>query len=146
MHDAAGFVAEHRRHAKRWDLAAIARELDGNVAFYIGGSAEDPYEHRQIQAARERVPEAQILTFPGGHLTTSEHPDLLATAIRDIAERHGIPSPACRYTELCRGLPATGREPGEDTHAGRAAAVWFMLAAAAVTVRDADSADIAGAR
>ena len=88
-HNAAGFVSEHRRHARRWDLAAIARDLGGTVALYVGGSDEDPYEHRQIQATRERVPQAEILTFPGGHLTTSEHPDLLATAIRGIAERHG---------------------------------------------------------
>ena len=39
---------------------------------------------------REPVPPAEILTFPGGHLTTSEHPGLLAAAIRDIAERHGV--------------------------------------------------------
>ena len=93
-HNAAGFVGEHRRHAQRWDLAAIARDLDGTVAFYVGGSEEDPYEHRQIPAARERVPGAQILTFPGGHLTTGEHPDLLAAAIRDIAARHGVATPA----------------------------------------------------
>jgi pimeloyl-ACP methyl ester carboxylesterase len=93
-HNAAGFVGEHRRHAQRWDLAAIARDLDGTVAFYVGGSEEDPYEHRQIPAARERVPGAQILTFPGGHLTTGEHPDLLAAAIRDIAVRHGVAAPA----------------------------------------------------
>ena len=92
-HNAAGFVAEHRRHAQRWDLAAIARELDGTVAIYIGGSDEDAYEHRQIPATRERVPEAEVLTFPGGHLTTSEHPDLLAAAIRDIAARHGVSTP-----------------------------------------------------
>jgi pimeloyl-ACP methyl ester carboxylesterase len=90
LHNAAGFVNEHRRHAQRWDLAAIARDLDGTVALYVGGSDEDPYEHRQIQATRERVPEAEVLTFPGGHLTTSEHPDLLAAAIRDIAARHGV--------------------------------------------------------
>lgn len=90
LHDAAGFVKEHRRHAERWDLARVARELDGTVALYVGGSAEDRYEHRQIQATRERVPEAEILTFPGGHLTTSEHPDLLAAAIRDIAARHDV--------------------------------------------------------
>ena len=36
------------------------------------------------------MPQAEILTFPGGHLTTSEHPDLLAAAIRDIAARHGV--------------------------------------------------------
>jgi pimeloyl-ACP methyl ester carboxylesterase len=89
LHNAAGFVAEHRRHAQRWDLAAVARDLDGSVALYVGGSDEDPYEHRQIPATRERVPRAGVLTFPGGHLTTSEHPDLLAAAIRGIAERHG---------------------------------------------------------
>jgi pimeloyl-ACP methyl ester carboxylesterase len=94
LHRAAGFTAEHRRHAQRWDLAAIARDLDGTVALYVGGSDEDPYEHRQIPAARERVPQAEILTFPGGHLTTSEHPDLLAATIRDIADRHGVGTPA----------------------------------------------------
>jgi pimeloyl-ACP methyl ester carboxylesterase len=88
LHNAAGFVAEHRRNARRWDLAAIARDLDGTVALYVGGSAEDPYEHRQIRAARARVPRAEVLTFPGGHLTTNEHPDLLAEAITDIAARH----------------------------------------------------------
>jgi pimeloyl-ACP methyl ester carboxylesterase len=94
LHNAAGFVKEHRRHAQRWDLAAIARDLDGTVALYVGGSDEDPYEHRQIPATRERVPQAEILSFPGGHLTTSEHPDLLAAAIRDIAARHGVGTPA----------------------------------------------------
>ena len=90
LHNAAGFVSEHRRHAQRWDLAAIARDLGGTVALYVGGSDEDPYEHRQVQATRERVSQAEILTFPGGHLTTSEQPDLLAAAIRDIAARHGV--------------------------------------------------------
>jgi len=94
MHNAAGFVGDHRRHARRWDLAAIARDLDGTVDLYVGGSDEDPYEHRQIPATRERVPQAEVLTFPGGHLTTSEHPDLLAAAIRDIAVRHGVGTPA----------------------------------------------------
>jgi len=90
LHRAAGFTAEHRRHSGRWDLAAIAGDLGGTVALYVGGSDEDPYEHRQIQATRERVPQAGILAFPGGHLTTSEHPELLAAAIRGIAERHGV--------------------------------------------------------
>ena len=36
------------------------------------------------------MPQAEVLTFPGGHLTTSEYPDLLAAAIRDIAVRHGV--------------------------------------------------------
>ena len=78
-------------------LAAIARDLDGTVALYVGGSDEDPYEHRQIPATRARVPQARVLTFPGGHLTTSEHPDLLAAAIRDIAARHGVGTPATAH-------------------------------------------------
>jgi pimeloyl-ACP methyl ester carboxylesterase len=96
LHRAAGFTAEHRRHATRWGLAAIARDLGGAAAaaLYVGGSDEDPYGHRQIQATRERVPEAEILAFPGGHLTTSEQPGLLAAAIRDVAERHGVGAPA----------------------------------------------------
>jgi hypothetical protein len=93
LHNAAGFVKEHRRHAQRWDLAAIAHELDGSVSISVGGSDEDAYEHRQIRATRERVPQAEVLTFPGGHLTTSEHPDLLAIAIRNIAARHGVGTP-----------------------------------------------------
>ena len=95
-HNAAGFVAEHRRHSQHWDLAAIARDTGGTVALYVGGSQEDPYEHRQIEATRQRVPGAQVLAFPGGHLTTSEHPGLLAAAIRDIAARHGVGTPASR--------------------------------------------------
>jgi pimeloyl-ACP methyl ester carboxylesterase len=97
VHNAAGFVAEHRRHAGRWDLAAIARDLHGTVALYVGGSDQDPYEHRQIEATRQRVSEAEVLTFPGGHLTTSEHPDLLAAAIRGIAARHGVGAPATAH-------------------------------------------------
>ena len=97
LHNAAGFVAEHRRHAQRWDLAAIARDTGDTVALYVGGSEEDPYEHRQIPATRQRVPGAEVLTFPGGHLTTSEHPDLLAAAIRDIAARHGVSTRATAH-------------------------------------------------
>jgi pimeloyl-ACP methyl ester carboxylesterase len=96
-HNGAGFVNEHRRQAQRWDLAAIAGELGGTVALYVGGSDEDPYEHRQIPATRQRVPQAEVLTFPGGHLTTSEHPDLLAAAIRDISARHGVGTSATAH-------------------------------------------------
>jgi pimeloyl-ACP methyl ester carboxylesterase len=97
LHNAAGFVKEHRRHAQRWDLAAIAEDLDDTVALYVGGSDEDAYEHRQIPATRQRVPQAEVLSFPGGHLTTSEHPDLLAAAIRDIAARHGVGPPVTAH-------------------------------------------------
>ncbi|WP_202873118.1 hypothetical protein [Kribbella capetownensis] len=45
----------------RSPLGALARQLNGTVPLYVGG-----------------------------HLTTSEHPDLLAGAIADIASRHGV--------------------------------------------------------
>ena len=124
LHNAAGFVGEHRRHARRWDLAAIARELDGAVPLYVGGSEEDPYEHRQIPAARERVPDADVLTFPGGHLTTSEHPDLLAAAIRDIAARHGVGAVAVAVAIPADDLTAPdeteGTQHDQDGSAARA--------------------------
>jgi pimeloyl-ACP methyl ester carboxylesterase len=99
MHRAAGFVDEHRRNAERWDLAAIARELQDAVAFHIAGSEEDPFEPRQITAARKRLARVgvDIQWFPGGHLTTAEHPALLADAIRGLARIHGVghtPAPA----------------------------------------------------
>ena len=106
LHNAAEFVAEHRRHADRWNLASIARDLDGTVALYVGGSDEDPYEHRQIPATRERVGQAEVLTFPGGHLTTSEHPGLLAAAIREIAARHGVGTAAPAPTPATPPAPA----------------------------------------
>jgi hypothetical protein len=40
-------------------------------------------------------PAARI--FPGGYLTSSELPDLLAAAIRDIAARHGVGLPATAH-------------------------------------------------
>ena len=95
LHNAAGFVGEHRRHAQRWDLAAIARDLNGTVALYVGGSDEDPTSTGRSRLLVSGCLRPKILTFPGGHLTTSEHPDLLAAAIRDIAgpPRRGHPSP-----------------------------------------------------
>jgi pimeloyl-ACP methyl ester carboxylesterase len=104
MHRAAGFVAEHRRNAERWDLAAIARDLQGRVAFHIAGSDEDPFEPRQITAARERLAPfgVDIRTFPGGHLTTAEHPELLADAIRELADAHCVGQPISHAT------PTTG--------------------------------------
>lgn len=88
MHRAAGFVDEHRRNATRWDLAEIARELRDTVAFHVAGSEEDPFEPRQIVAARGRLAPfgVDIQLFPGGHLTTFEHPELLAAAIRQLAD------------------------------------------------------------
>ena len=65
------------------------------VAFHVAGSEEDPFEPRQIVAARERLAPlgVDIQWLPGGHLTTFEHPDLLADAIRGLARTHGVGQP-----------------------------------------------------
>jgi pimeloyl-ACP methyl ester carboxylesterase len=88
LHLAAGFVAEHRAHARRWDLARLYHALGDSVAFCIVGSAEDPYEPRQIVAARARLGAEglAIRMVPGGHLTTAEHPDLLAALIHECVQ------------------------------------------------------------
>jgi pimeloyl-ACP methyl ester carboxylesterase len=102
MHRATGFVNEHRRNAERWDLAAIVRELRDTVAFHIAGSEEDPFEPQQILAARKRLAPlgVEIQWFPGGHLTTSEHPELLADAIRGLARGDSGPTTAAASSAL----------------------------------------------
>jgi pimeloyl-ACP methyl ester carboxylesterase len=67
----------------------------GTVAFHVAGSEEDPFEPRQIIAARERLAPfgVDIRTLPGGHLTTFEHPELLAAAIRQLADAKGEQPP-----------------------------------------------------
>ncbi len=85
LHLAAGFVAEHKAHARRWDFARLYHALRASVSFYIVGSEEDPYEPKQLVAARARLGAAglDIRLLPGGHVTTAEHPDLLAALIRE---------------------------------------------------------------
>src|SRR5262249_58874618 len=71
------------------DLARLTAALGNELTWDIAGSALDPFEPRQIRAARQRLDPALvgIHDLPGGHLTTSEHPDLLASLI------HALPQP-----------------------------------------------------
>jgi pimeloyl-ACP methyl ester carboxylesterase len=87
LHLAAGFVAEHRAYARRWDLARLYHAMHDSVSFCIAGSKEDPYEPKQIVAARARLGAdgLDIRLLPGGHFTTAEHPDVLAAVIRERA-------------------------------------------------------------
>jgi pimeloyl-ACP methyl ester carboxylesterase len=89
LHSGAGFVVEHQALGDRLDLARIHRELGGTVEFHVGGSEHDPYEPRQVAAARERIPGLDIRTYPGGHYLTSEHPDLFAQTVRELAAGGG---------------------------------------------------------
>jgi pimeloyl-ACP methyl ester carboxylesterase len=85
LHLAAGFVAEHKAHARRWDFARLYHALRASVSVCIVGSEEDPYEPKQLVAARAQLGAAglDIRLLPGGHVTTAEHPDLLAALIRE---------------------------------------------------------------
>lgn len=89
MSNGAGFVDEHKANADRWDLRRVFLASRGSVSFHIVGSEGDPFEPNQIVKARERLGEYEIdiRVLPGGHLTTSEHPELLAQIIQDLGPK-----------------------------------------------------------
>lgn len=80
---AAGFVADHKAQGARLDFGQLFMAYRDQMPFLVGGSAEDPFEHRQIDLARERLGAfgLQIERLPGGHLTTHEQPEALAGLI-----------------------------------------------------------------
>jgi len=82
----AAFVDQHKRNSKRWDLGRIFHASRDDVSFHIVGSEQDPFEGRQAVAARERLGAygLDVRILPGGHLTTSEHPKLLAQLIQEL--------------------------------------------------------------
>jgi len=80
---AAGFVADHKAQGDRLDFGRLFKAYRGQLPFLVGGSVEDPFEHRQIDLAQERLGKLglQIERLPGGHLTTHEQPEALAALI-----------------------------------------------------------------
>src|SRR6516165_10279867 len=90
---AAGFVADHKAQGDRLDFGGLFRAYRDQFPFIVGGSDEDPFEHRQVDLARERLGKLglQIERLPGGHLTTNEQPEALASLIakfeRGLARR-----------------------------------------------------------
>ena len=89
MSNGAGFVDEHKAHADRWDLRRVFLASRGSVSFHIVGSEGDPFEPNQIVKARKRLGAygLDIRVLPGGHLTTSEHPELLAQIIQELGPK-----------------------------------------------------------
>lgn len=87
----AGFVDQHKRNAERWDLSRLYHASGDAVSFHIVGSEQDPFEARQAIAAKERLGAygLDVRILPGGHLTTSEHPDLLAEIIEEVGPHGG---------------------------------------------------------
>ena len=80
---AAGFAADHKAQGDRLDLGRLFKTYGDQFPFLVGGSDEDPFEHRQVDLAQERLGELglQIERLPGGHLTTHEQPEALAALI-----------------------------------------------------------------
>jgi pimeloyl-ACP methyl ester carboxylesterase len=79
----AGFAADHKAQGDRLDFGRLFKAYRGEFPFLVGGSDEDPFEHRQVDLARERLGNLglQIERLPGGHLTTNEQPETLAALI-----------------------------------------------------------------
>ncbi|MCP4257955.1 MAG: alpha/beta hydrolase [Planctomycetes bacterium] len=89
MSNGAEFVDEHKANADRWDLQRVFLASRESVSFHIVGSEGDPFERNQIVKAKERLGEygLDIRVLPGGHLTTSEHPELLAQIIQELGPK-----------------------------------------------------------
>ena len=83
---AAGFVADHKAHGDRLDFGRLFTAYRDQFPFLVGGSNEDPFEHRQVDLAEERLGNlgVQIARLPGGHLTTNEQPEALAALIANF--------------------------------------------------------------
>lgn len=80
---AAGFVADHKAQRDRLDFGCLFKAYRGQFPFLAGGSTEDPFEHRQVDLAQDRLGKLGLLIerLPGGHLTTHEQPEALAALI-----------------------------------------------------------------
>ena len=80
---AAGFVADHQAQGDRLDFGRLYQAYCHQFPFLVGGSLEDPFEHRQLDLTQERLGKVgpQIVRLPGGHLTTNEQPESLAALI-----------------------------------------------------------------
>ena len=80
---AAGFAIDHKAQGDRLDFGQLFKTYRAEFPFLVGGSDEDPFEHRQVDLAQERLGKLglQIERLPGGHLTTHEQPQALAALI-----------------------------------------------------------------
>jgi pimeloyl-ACP methyl ester carboxylesterase len=90
---AAGFAADHRAQGARLDFGRLFEAFREQFPFVVGCSDEDPFEHRQVDLAEQRLGKRglRIERLPGGHLTTAEQPAALAALIgrfeRDLVKR-----------------------------------------------------------
>lgn len=82
----ADFLKDHLQNPDRLNLSRLFRHAKDQVSFHIVGSAEDPFEGRQAVLAQERLGAEglDVRILPGGHLSTSEHPERLAQIIEEV--------------------------------------------------------------
>jgi pimeloyl-ACP methyl ester carboxylesterase len=92
---AAGFAADHKAQGDRLDFGRLFKVYRDQFPFLVGGSDEDPFEHRQVDLAEERLGTfgLQIERLPGGHLTTNEQPEALAALITKFERGLARPRP-----------------------------------------------------
>ena len=83
---AASFQADHKAQGDRLDFGRLFNAYRDQYPFLVGGSVEDPFEHRQVDFAEERLGHLglQVERLPGGHLTTNEQPEALAGLIANF--------------------------------------------------------------
>ena len=83
---AASFQADHKAQGDRLDFGRLFNAYRDQYPFLVGGSDEDPFEHRQVDFAEERLGHLglQVERLPGGHLTTNEQPEALAGLIANF--------------------------------------------------------------
>ncbi len=83
---AAGFVADHKAQGDRLDFGQLFNAYRDQFPFLVGGSDEDPFEHRQVDLAEQRLGKLglRIERLPGGHLITNEQPEALAALIAEF--------------------------------------------------------------
>ncbi len=88
---AAGFVTDHKAQGNRLDFGHLFEAYRGQFPFLVGGSDDDPFEHRQVDLAQRRLSKLgiQIERLPGGHLTTNEQPKALAALITKFEQALG---------------------------------------------------------
>jgi pimeloyl-ACP methyl ester carboxylesterase len=84
----AGFAADHKAQGDRLDFGQLFKAYRDQFPFLVGGSDEDPFEHRQVDLAQERLGKLglRIERLPGGHLTTHEQPEALAALIANFEQ------------------------------------------------------------
>lgn len=83
MSNAAGFVHEHKTlYADRWDLRNV---IGSGCSIHVVGSAKDQFEPRQFVLAQERLgPKIDTTSIEGGHMSTSEQPEILARLVDEM--------------------------------------------------------------